>query len=476
MKTTAITPKPFMRSILLAVTCLCIIGLGVVGMSRLAASKKPPARKPMVEKKLSVKTIPAVKQPVSLAVSGYGQAEPVHIVEISPEVSGKVIEKHESLDTGGVIQEGDVLFQLDAADYKSAATKAEIKVELQKNRIEQLKVSYEKDQGRLFAVKKNTALAKTEYTRLKKLYEQDRVGTLSAVEAAEQSYNSLLDSEKNLLKSISLYPLQIAEAQSNLADAQADLKTARLNVRRCVVTAPFTSRVRSASIETGTYVTTGTPVVTLADDTILEIQVALSDKDAFENLGLRATGGTGSLTSNLKEIRCRVETVTGNVSADLPATLDRVVKYDSETRTLYVAVHVSQDDPGHGEATVPLMDGMFCKVHLKGKPVENAVKIPASAFNPDNTVYLARDERLKTLSVHKVMENSDHFYISGDFAPQDRIITSPLNNPVENIRLEISEMPSEIPIDQEWVEAKLATQKSVDRESLIHAADTGELL
>ena len=462
MKTTTSTTKSLIRPILLAVTCLCIIAGGVVGMSRLAASEKPPARKTIVEKKLSVATIPAVEQPVSLIISGYGQAEPVHIAEISPEVSGKVIKKHESLDLGGIIQEGEVLFELDATDYASTATKAEIQVELQKNRTEQLKVSYEKDQGRLFAVQKNTVLSKSEYTRLKNLYEKDRVGTLSAVEAAERSYNSLLDTEKSLLKSISLYPLQIAEARSSLADTQADLKTARLNVQRCVVMAPFTGRVKSASIETGTYVTIGTPVLTLADDSILEIQVALSDKEAFENLGLRAIGESSSLPSNLKEIQCRVETVTGNVSADFPATLDRVVKYDSDARTLYLAARVSRDDPRHGEATIPLMDGMFCKVFLKGKSVENAIKIPASALNPNNTVYLARNDQLKTLSVKKVMEDGDHIYISGAFDPQDQIITTPLTNPIENSRLEISDA--------------IVGQKSDDPKSLARTADAGELL
>ncbi|MCP4686761.1 MAG: HlyD family efflux transporter periplasmic adaptor subunit, partial [Desulfobacterales bacterium] len=282
-----------------------------------------------------------------------------------------------------------------------------------------------------------------EYTRLKSLYEKNRMGALSNVEAAEQSYNSLLDSEKILLKTISLYPLQIAEARGALADARADLKTARLNVRRCVVTAPFTGRVKSASIETGAYVTTGTPVLTLADDAILEVRVGLSDKDAFENLGLRTIEGAGGLPSNLKEIQCRVKTVTGNVSADLPAILDRIVKYDSDARSLYLAVRISRDAPHRGEAGIPIMDGMFCKVFLKGKQVENAVRIPASALNPDNTVYLARDNQLKTLPVQKIMENGDHIYISGTFAPRDRIITTALTTPIEHSRLEISDAPIE---------------------------------
>lgn len=426
------------RGILLGVTCFLIMAGGIIGMSQLASSTNPPDQKKAIQRSIAVEAIPVEKQSVSLTVSGYGQANPVHIAEISPEVSGNVIEKHESLDQGGLIQEGETLFKIDDTDYKIKLVKAEIQVKLRKNQIEQIKVSYERDQGRLSTVQQNTALSKAEFLRLKSLYEKDRVGTLSAVEAAEQSYNSLLDTEKSLMKAIALYPLQITEAQTNLADAEADLKTARLNVKRCVITAPFNGRIKKASVETGTYITTGTPALTLADDTVLEIQVALSDKDAFEILGLREIPTNTTSHSSLQGIECRVETVTGNVYASLPASLHRVVHYDSDVRTLYLAARVSRNDPLYPNASVPLMDGMFCKVFIKGKQTKEATKIPASALNPDNTVYLARDNKLKTLSVSKVMEDGEYTYISGSFHARDKIITTPLANPIENTRIDIS--------------------------------------
>ncbi|MDM8516855.1 hypothetical protein QUF76_11700 [Desulfobacterales bacterium HSG16] len=429
--------QQLVRRIILAITCFLIITGGVIGMNRMAESRKIHAPKETKPKTMSVAAIAAVKQDISLSVTGYGQANPVHVIEISPQVSGRIIEKHKALDQGGMVQKGETLFKIDATDYKIKAEKAEIQVKLQKNQIEQLKVSHEKDQGRLSTVRQNTKLANAEYLSLKTLYEKERVGTLSAVEKAEQGYNSLLDAEKNLVKSIALYPLMIAEAKSNLAGAKSDLKSARLNVKRCRLTAPFSGRVKDISIETGTYIGMGTLAMILADDRILEIQVPLSDKDAFEVLGLREISGNTTLLAGLKNIECRVETVTGNITAVLSGTLHRAVKYDSNTRTLYLAARVDLDDPGITGESIPLMDGMFCKVHLTGKPVMNAIKIPASAFNSNNTVFLSRDQKLKTLPVTKVMENGDYIYISGAFQPQDLIITTPLANPLENTRLDI---------------------------------------
>lgn len=42
-----------------------------------------------------------------------------------------------------------------------------------------------------------------------------------------------------------------------------------------------------------------------------------------------------------------------------------------------------------------MMDGMFCKVMLTGRQVDNIVKVPLTSLNPDSTVYLARGNRLK---------------------------------------------------------------------------------
>lgn len=424
-----------LKGIIIGLVCIGIIAGSVTAAARMAASKKPPARKEKITGKMAVATVPAVEQDIALTVTGYGQADPVLQAKISPEVSGRVIEKHESLDQGGLVGKGDVLFKIDSVDYETSAEKAKIQVVLKKNEIAQLKVSFSRDQGRLEAIQQNTRLAKSEFLRLKTLYEKDRVGTLSSVETAEQSYNTLLDTEKNLEKSLDLYPLQISEAQNSLADARSDLKTAQLNVKRCIVKAPFSGRVKEADIETGTYITVGTTALTLADDTILEIQVPLSDKDAFEGLGLRRTPGQSARFSGLDQIQCRVQSVTGNVSADLQASLHRAVKYDAGSRTLYLAVRVEPYGPDL--SSIPLMDGMFCKVSFQGLPVAGAVKIPASVLNSDNTIYLAREDRLKTLPVTTVMEDGDVLYVSGGFEPEDQIITTVLSSPIENASLDI---------------------------------------
>jgi multidrug efflux pump subunit AcrA (membrane-fusion protein) len=428
--------KRSIKTILSAVICFLIIAGGVAGMSQMAkANKGPEPQKKPSKKQVSVTTIPVVKEDIAVSVTGYGQVSPVVINEISPQVSGKIIGKTD-LKQGETVQKGEMLFKIDATDYETTMEKALIQVKLQENQIKQLKVSYDRDRDRLSVVKQNTRLAQSNFSRRNTLYKKNRVGTLSGVEEAEQSYNSLLDAEKSLTKSIDLYPLQIAEAQTNLANAGSDLKKARLDVKRCTITAPFTGRIKALSIETGAHITTGTQAVTLADDSILEIQVPLSDKDAFEVLGLRQIQKGTVLNPISKDLECRVETITGNVSVSLPAAIHRVVKYDSTTRTLTLAVRVLQGHPSQDTPSIPLMDGMFCKIAFRGDPIKDAVKIPSDILNPDNTVFLVRNNKLKTLGVAKVMEENGQMYVSGSFRPEDQIITTKLTHPIENTQIE----------------------------------------
>ncbi len=256
------------------------------------------------------------------------------------------------------------------------------------------------------------------------------------MEDAELSYNSLLDTEKTMKKTLDLYPLQIAEAKTGLSNALSDYKTANLNLERCTIVAPFSGRIKEESIEVGSYITTGTQALTLADDKNFEIQVPLGDKDAFEILGIGSPGENKDRFSDLGSIETQVETVTGNAFSRIKAGVHRAVKYDPDSRTLFLAVRVSQIDME--ESMVPLMDGMFCKVYLTGNATREAVKIPMSAMNPDNTIFIARQNRLKTIPVSQVMEAGDEVYISGKFIKRDQIITTKLSNPMENTLLSVS--------------------------------------
>lgn len=423
--------KTIFKFVLLPAICIMIVFGGLGGMKKMIDSKQPPAKNQKKEKGLFVETAPVIERDISLVITGYGQAYPVEKFNISPEVSGRIVWLT-PLKEGEIIPKGERLMLIDDTDFKIARDQAEIQVRLKKNLIKQLTISFQEDKDRLSSLAQNTRLSHTNWNRLKTLYEKEGIGTLSIVESGEQSYLGLLASEKILQKTIELYPLMIQEAQSNLKNAISDLETARLNLERCVIKAPITGRIKEVAVEKGSYINTGIQALVLADDSVIEIQIALSDKDAFELLNIESVVKGSISNSQLNAKACRVETVTGNIKIEKAGFIHRIVCYDADTRTLTLAVRVQQNTLARKNSNLNLMDGMFCKVDFSGKTIEKALKISTSILNSDNTIYISRNNRLKTVPVVKIMENGNDIYVSGNFKTGDRIITTPLASPIEN--------------------------------------------
>ncbi len=104
------------RPIVMGISCILVIAVGVFGMKTMAASKRPPAEKPKQDNALAVSSIPVEEQTIRLTAMGYGQVEPVNVLEICPQVSGNIVEKHPALEQGGMVAKEDVLLKIDDTD------------------------------------------------------------------------------------------------------------------------------------------------------------------------------------------------------------------------------------------------------------------------------------------------------------------------------------------------------------------------
>ena len=229
---------------------------------------------------------------------------------------------------------------------------------------------------------------------MKQLYETDKVGTRSGVEAAEQRYNTAADLAAVMARALSLYPIQISEAKSSLAAARSRQEVAATNLARCEVRAPFKARLKMSAIEANQYVTPGMPALTLANDQTLEIQVPLDSRDARRWLIFQEGGSPrdSAWFGQLKPVVCRIRWTEDPGGSGWEGRLHRVVKFDQETRTVTVAVRV-----GAGEAHstdgrgLPLVEGMFCAVEIPGRDLPGVFRLPRWAVSFENTVFVSRE-------------------------------------------------------------------------------------
>lgn len=426
------------------VVCIVILMIGWLGMNGLASLKKPPAEAKTEERavKVQVQTVQPSNYPV--IITGYGEARSLTVVSVAPEVSGRVIHTNDALKVGRIIPKGEVLFRIDPADYEAGLKEAEAGVTQWQNTVARLKKQFEIDSQRLKTLKRNAELAQTEFERVKRLYSSDRVGTRSGVDQAERAYNSALDQADQMAQAVSLYPLQIREAESSLASAGARLSIAETNLARCTVKAPFNARIKSVSIEAGQFVSPGQNVLSLADDSMLEIQVPLASRESRRWLifddSIRDQPATAWF-SGLKPVDCTIRWTEDKAGSAWSGVLNRVVRFDQQTRTLTVAVRVSAEAAAgnRNPGGLPLVEGMFCAVEIPGRTMRQVFRLPRQAVSFENKVYMANAEgRLKTVDVTVERIEGEFAFVGQGLNPGDVVITTRLIDPLENVLLDIA--------------------------------------
>ena len=424
------------------IICLMVLLFGLLVMNRLSALKKPPVEVKRTEQALQVEGTLVKTEDITVVLTGYGEVKALNTVSISPEISGRVVHVHPRLDSGEIIPRDAILFKIDSRVYAATLQEANASLQQLKNTVLRLEKQFALDRKRQKTIERNQDLAQLEFKRIKELFEINDVGTRSGVDKAEQSYNAALDQADQMSRALALYPLQIQEVKSSIEAAKARVAIAKVNLLRCRVTSPFTGRIKNASIEIGQYVTPGQPVVTMADDTLLEIQVSLDARDARQWLLFDNTPAESLTTwfSKPSPVVCKLRW-TENPEAELWAgIMDRVVQFDPQTRTLTVAVKLDTSGPQlDATSPFPLVEGMFCMVDIPGKTLRNVVRLPRWSVSFENTVYMLTDEsRLKTVPVTVIYAEGENVFVSQGLTPGQTVVTTRLNDPLENALLAVT--------------------------------------
>lgn len=432
--------KPAVNLLIRVVICAAVLLLGIVGMNVLTGFKKPPAESPKTEPALRVEVVTVQPVDFPVSITGYGDVRTVEAAPLSAEVAGRIVAVHPRLHVGETISRAEVLFRIDPLNYEAALRQARASADQLRQRIRRLREQSVIDARRLKTLQRSAELARAEFERRRKLYERNKVGSRSAVDAAEQSFNTARDRADQVAETVELYPLQIAEAEGALRAAQAALALAQKNLERCSVRAPFDGRVKSKAVEQGQYVTPGKLLVTLANDDLLEIQVPLNSRDArrFLRFERRQTQDPGGWFNRLQPVDCRIRWTEDPGEHVWKGRLDRVVRFDPKSRTLVVAVRIrGRDARGSLPRGLPLVEGMFCSVEIPGRVLKGVFALPRWAVTFQDTVYVSEGGRLKTVPVKVARIQGDRAFVSGGLSPGQQVIATRLINPLENSLLQV---------------------------------------
>jgi len=367
--------------------CLLVLSAGAAGFVALKKLKKPPPERPPAETALPVEIMEVRPGQYPVTLTGYGELTSRQIVTLSAEVRGRIIREHDRLLPGLLVKKGELLFAIDSEEYQLAFDSATALLKI---------------------LDRDLVIARAEFKRVKNLYEKNRVGTLSAVEKAERAVNSIRDRMEQVRRS---------------------REDARIQLARCTLRAPFAGRVTEVMVDTGEYVTAGTKMVTLIDDAALEVIVPLDGLDAAHWLQVEkgAQFGRGNWFARPVPVPCRI-TWSDDSSVQADGRMDRIVSMDTKTRMVRVAVSLTDQR----DAAVPLVAGMFCRVAIPGRVLENVYVVPRQAVTFDGRVYVVAQDRLHSQRVEVVREEGRNAIITAGLSPGQKVITTRLVEPLEN--------------------------------------------
>lgn len=310
-----------------------------------------------------------------------GVLRPRQVASLRFEVSGKLALR--AVEPGERVSAGDLLLQLDDADYRDEVVEAE-------SQLAETRAALEQDRALLKLARDNRDLAQREYQRLEKLG-KDSLASVSTRESSRQQLNSLQSEVARL-------SFSVESNQARLARLEAALNRARRNQARARLLAPFDGQVNRVLAEVGDYLQGNSMVLELIDTHSLELRLEVSgDVAAALALGQRIT----------------VDVDGKRVEGELIA-----LQYDPDPQTHTHPIRIRI--PGEG-----LLPGQLGQVGLPLRSRNQALVVPASALLREEGgqyLFLVNDSRLRRQRVVPGIRQGERQVIRQGVAAGDLVV------------------------------------------------------
>ncbi|MBI2089672.1 MAG: efflux RND transporter periplasmic adaptor subunit [Deltaproteobacteria bacterium] len=315
-----------MKRYLWIMVILALAG-AVIGYRELSSGirKKPQARTG-VTREIPVKLAPVTRGPIAYVLSTSGDVLPLMQVDVVSRVSGYVERIH--FEIGDRVAVGQVVAAVDPKELRHRVEEDEAALKVAEATLRE----------------KETQLLHTEkqVERARLLRQKDFISSQELDEAETRAQTARAQKEL---------------AQAQLAQKGASLAQSRYQLALTRVVAPFSGVVIRRLVDPGAYVSSSTPILTLAVPDPLKVVVNIPEKD----VNLARVGMSAKL---------EVDAFAGRVFDGRIARLNSAL--DPTSRTLMAEIHVPNGQ-------LLLKPGMFARVALVLGEQKDSLLVPAEA-------------------------------------------------------------------------------------------------
>lgn len=344
---------------------LAIVIFVVGGSILLSASLGPdpaPVHAAKPETRLTVSVVAPVVTSYRPTLKLTGTIEARTVINIVPQVSGKIIQVSSSFRPGARVSKGELLFAIEPSDYELAIQRTLADIEIARSDLTRLEA---------------------EATAEKKIWVSSRP-------------------QSEMPDLIARVP-QIAAANARIRAGEAARGTAELALERTRVHAPFHARIIDTQLDVGQVVSGTVALGSLYSIENLEVVAPVSSDD------LRRIGNPVDRAVTIVSDYASDGQLTGNV-VRLGATLDEFTRLGK----LYIRT----------EANDQLTLGEFVNVIVEGDIVDTAVAIPESGLTSRDQIWVVEGDTLAQRRV-QVLGQADGLLVVSAFDTADGVVTTP---------------------------------------------------
>lgn len=316
-------------------------------------------------------------QSVPLVVELSGRTSAYETSEVRPQVSGVI--RARQFTEGSIVRAGQTLYQIDPSLYQASAAQA----------------------------RANVASAKANRAAAQSLAERYR--PLVAIEAvSKQEYTNARAAAD--------------QASAAVAQNEAALQTANINLRFTRVPAPITGRIGRSLFTTGALVTSGQaePLATIQrlDPMFVDIQQSSGDL-----LALRRSLASGGAVPARAQVRLQLEDGSDYGYTGTLQFAEAMVDPNTGTVTLRASFPNPQN---------LLLPGMFVRARLVQQTVADAILVPQQAVTRDiqgnaTVMLVGPGNKAIQRTVKTDRTIGDKWLVTGGLRPGDKVISEGLS-------------------------------------------------
>ncbi|MEM8678868.1 MAG: HlyD family efflux transporter periplasmic adaptor subunit [Planctomycetota bacterium] len=263
--------------------------LGLTSGCGREARKLPPRRPRPVEVQTLARSLPPEAALASASVASWkteeigfeasGRIE--FIVEPNTEIEGRIIDSD-----GNVLLAGTPIGRLESERYQLQVQRSEADVTQAEQNLKAGRTELEESiPAQIAAAQATRKLAKIEFERSKRLYEQN-AGAESDVDRDRANYENAISQLKQLDAAESSQKAQMEVLQASLLQAKQNLRDAQRDLEDCTLYSSFRGVIADVYVVPGSVVSAGEPVATLQMMDPIKVEIEVS---AEESRRLRRT-------------------------------------------------------------------------------------------------------------------------------------------------------------------------------------------